>query len=123
MRRTDRTRLAIVAGLVGSSPDGSKRLAESAYLILPSDAIADQVDWNGLDRGARMARLHDLLAPLGDDLVARLSGYSLEYMDGVGAWTARTSAPSDRQAVIAALDGLPVTVGDSARFYALDDKA
>lgn len=95
-------------------------MAEAAYLISPRDDVAAQIDWEELGRAERITQLHDLLAPLGDDIRARLRDFSLEYMEGVGAWTARTSTPTDRDTLVRALAGLPVVVSEADRFYALE---
>ena len=74
-------------------------------------------DWDQLDRGTRIQRLQDSRADLGVQIQARLAGLELEYLGGVGGWTVRTPAPTDRQVLANKLKGLPVEVAPDDTFY------
>jgi hypothetical protein len=89
----------------------------SAFLLIPTDDPAVSRDWDQLDRGARIQRLQSTRANLGAQIQARLAGVELEYLGGVGGWTVRTHAPTDRQALVDKLKGLPVEVAPDDTFY------
>jgi hypothetical protein len=94
-------------------------LAGTAFLLIPTDDPTVSTDWDQLDRAARMEHLRRSRAGLGAQIRARLGTLELEYMEGVGSWTVRTPAPTDRQTLIDKLKGLPVEVAPDDRFYAL----
>ena len=94
-------------------------MPQSAFLVVPTDDPADQEDWGGLDRAARMERLRSQLAGLGAQIRARLGGLDLEYLEGAGAWTVRSPEPREREELVRKLAGLPVEVATDDRFYAL----
>jgi hypothetical protein len=94
-------------------------LVQSAFLIVPTDDPAGDANWEKLDRAGRMAFLARQLAELGALIRARLGGLELEYLEGAGAWTARSDVPREREELVEKLRGLPVEVATDDRFYPL----
>jgi hypothetical protein len=90
----------------------------SAFLLIPTDDPALSQDWGQLDRATRIARLQRSHADLGARIQQRLAGLELEYLGGVGGWTVRTRTPTDRQALVEKLEGLPVEVAPNDKFFA-----
>jgi hypothetical protein len=78
-------------------------MTESAFLIFPLDpAMADPVD-----------------RELDAQLRARLSGYEVEHLSGIGGWTVRTAAAVDGNRLRAMLQGLAVEIADETRLTTL----
>ena len=89
----------------------------SAFLVVPTDDPARHEDWDRLDRAARMERLRSEMEELGAKIRARLADVELEYLEGAGAWTARSRSPKSREEMVEKLSGLPVEVATDDRFY------
>jgi hypothetical protein len=94
-------------------------LTGCAFLLVPTDRPTRHEDWDGLDRAARMERLRSELAELGAKIRSRLPDVDLEYLEGAGAWTARSQSAKRREELVEKLSGLPVEVATDDRFYAL----
>ena len=92
---------------------------ETAFLVVPTGDPTSDEDLEGLDRSARIARLEDRWADLDMKIRARLHGFELEFLAGVGTWTVRTTRRGARGEVVAKLAGLPVEVAPDERFHAL----
>lgn len=93
-------------------------MAQPAFLIVPTADPSAHADWDGLDRAGRMALLSAQLEKLGARISARLDGLELEYLEGAGAWTARSNVPRERDELVQKLRGLPVEVATDEQFYA-----
>lgn len=93
-------------------------LAECAFLIVPIQAADFSAGWETLDRSARLANLKLKLQDLGHDVQTRLTGFDVEFLDGLGGWTVRSHEPVSRSEIALRLRGLPVEVAPDARFYA-----
>lgn len=94
-------------------------MKETAFLVVPTGDLTSDDDWEGLDRSARIQRLEDRWADLDVKIRARLHGFELEFQDGVGTWTVRSTRRGAREQVVAKLVGLPVEVAPDDEFYAL----
>jgi hypothetical protein len=94
-------------------------LAELAFLIVPVDSSISYEGWESLDRVGRLDALHSQLADLGKQIQARLPAFELEFLEGLGGWTARSKAPTTRSELIEKLAGLPVEVAPEQRLYAV----
>ena len=57
---------------------------------------------------------------LGRDVHARLPGFEVEFLDGLGGWTVRSHEPVSRSELALRLRGLPVEVAPDERAAFLD---
>ena len=92
-------------------------MAGSAFLLIPTEDAAVGQDWDQLDRATRLERLQSARADLGARIRARLGGSELKYLGGIGGWTVRTKAPTDRETLADQLEGLPVEVAPDDTFH------
>lgn len=89
----------------------------TAFFLVPCAPPPDRSDWQSLDRSARIARMRQENDQLGREIAGRLTGFEVEYLAGLGGWTARAGEPHEREELIERLSGLPVDVADDDMFY------
>jgi hypothetical protein len=92
-------------------------MSEKAFLIFPSTVAATPDD---PESGAgRLAQIADGNSAIDRQLRARLEGFEVYYMAGVGGWTVRTSGSPTVDELRARLAGLQVKVADESQFSTL----
>lgn len=110
-------RAVISAAWAESAAEGMPLASE--FFLIPSSDPSSALDLRALSRGQRIGAIRDSVSALGKAIAGRLEGWEVQYLEGVGGWTARGGQAIERSEMESLLHDLPVDVAPNETFYAI----